>query len=403
MKTNNDHRPGTCHDHRLNFTRRDFLRLGATVAVGAPLAAPWARAWGQQAAAPVRAASKASVGIVSCKTYGPEEVKAALRQSFDLIGGVDSLVRNKTVAVKINLTGGDFKDFLDRPVGETYLTHPATVMALVSLLFGAGAARVRILEAIPARTNLQDGLLKAKWDVDALTALGKVEYENTRNLGEGKDYAKLPVPFGGYMFSALHVNHSYHDTDVMVSLCKLKRHVTNGITLSMKNLFGIQPYALYGSGAGTAGNENATQTLMPVHSPNARVNLPDPKPDVPWRDPYTRVPHATVDICAARPIDLAIVDGITAMTDGEGPWAVRSPSVKVTTPGILIVGRNAVATDAVGTAVMGYDPRAPRMTHPFDKGDNFLLLAEQAGLGSADLAQIEVRGLSIEKARYPYG
>ena len=43
------------------------------------------------------------------------------------------------------------------------------------------------------------------------------------------------------------------------------------------------------------------------------------------------------------------------------------------------------------------------MTHPFDKGDNFLLLAEQAGLGSADLAQIEVRGLSIEKARYPYG
>ena len=51
---------------------------------------------------------------------------------------------------------------------------------------------------------------------------------------------------------------------------------------------------------------------------------------------------------------------------------------------------------------LGYDPRAARMTHPFDHGDNFLLLAEQAGLGSADLSQIEVRGLSIEKARYPY-
>jgi hypothetical protein len=51
---------------------------------------------------------------------------------------------------------------------------------------------------------------------------------------------------------------------------------------------------------------------------------------------------------------------------------------------------------------MGYDPRAARLTHPFDHGDNFLLLAEQAGLGSADLSQIDVRGLSIEKARYPY-
>jgi uncharacterized protein (DUF362 family) len=90
------------------------------------------------------------------------------------------------------------------------------------------------------------------------------------------------------------------------------------------------------------------------------------------------------------------------MTSGEGPWAARAPSVKFTTPGILIAGKNPVSTDAVGTAVMGYDPRAARLTHPFDRGDNFLLLAEQAGLGSADLSQIEVRGLSIEKARYPY-
>jgi hypothetical protein len=52
---------------------------------------------------------------------------------------------------------------------------------------------------------------------------------------------------------------------------------------------------------------------------------------------------------------------------------------------------------------MGYDPRAPRRTRPFDHGDNFLLLAEQAGLGAADLSQIEIRGLSLEKARHPYG
>jgi len=397
MKQNNDHR-----EHRLACTRRDFLRLGATLAVGAPFAGPWFRALGQTAAAAPLARTKAAVGIVSCKTYGGPELTAALRQCFDLIGGVDQLVRNKTVTIKINLTGGDFKNFLDRPVGETYLTHPATVMALTPLLFGAGATRVRIVEAIPVRTGLEDGLVKAGWDVNALTALGKVEYENTRNLGSGTAYATLPVPFGGYMFSALNVNHCYHDTDVLISLCKLKRHVTNGITLSMKNLFGMAPYALYGSAAGTAGNETATATLQPLHSPNDRVKLPGLKADASWRDPYSRVPRVVVDACAARPIDLAIIDGITAMTSGEGPWAVKQPEVKVTTPGILIAGRNPVSTDAVGTAVMGYNPRTARMTHPFDKGDNFLLLAEQAGLGSADLAQIDVRGLTIEKAHYQY-
>jgi len=51
---------------------------------------------------------------------------------------------------------------------------------------------------------------------------------------------------------------------------------------------------------------------------------------------------------------------------------------------------------------MGYDPRAARGTRPFDYCDNHLLLAEQAGLGSADLARIDVRGMTIQSARYPY-
>jgi hypothetical protein len=51
---------------------------------------------------------------------------------------------------------------------------------------------------------------------------------------------------------------------------------------------------------------------------------------------------------------------------------------------------------------MGYDPRAARGTKPFEYCDNQLLLAEQAGLGTANLAQIDVRGMTVEKARYPY-
>jgi hypothetical protein len=78
--------------------------------------------------------------------------------------------------------------------------------------------------------------------------------------------------------------------------------------------------------------------------------------------------------------------------------------LKATSPGVLIAGLNPVSTDAVGIAVMGYaNPRAPRGVKPFQDCDNHLLMAEQAGLGTADLAQIDLRGLPIEKARYPYG
>jgi uncharacterized protein (DUF362 family) len=72
-------------------------------------------------------------------------------------------------------------------------------------------------------------------------------------------------------------------------------------------------------------------------------------------------------------------------------------------PGLLILGTNAVSTDAVATAAMGYDPRAQRGTAPFRACDNTLLLAESLGLGSADVRQIEVRGLKLADAVYRFG
>jgi uncharacterized protein (DUF362 family) len=375
------------------------LRLGATLAAGVPLAG-LSRAFGEQTALSTDARSKATVAIVSCKTYGPE-VKAALRQCFDLVGGVGKLVANKTVTVKLNLTGTDFTPYLGKPVGETFMTHSSTVSALLAVLFDAGASRVRLVESTQSQDDLKTTLGIAGWDVNAISAQGKVEYENTRNLGLGKSYSTLKVPFGGYMFSSLELNHSYHDTDVMISLAKLKRHITAGVTLSMKNLFGLTPNALYGS---EAGSEKATDGRMPLHSAVGfeKIKLPGLKPDANFTEPFTRVPHIVVDVCAARPIDLAIVDGISAMTGGEGPWCAQAAVIKATTPGILIAGLNPVSTDAVATAVMGYEPRSPRGTKPFEYCDNHLLLAEQAGLGSADLSRIDVRGMTIESARYPY-
>jgi len=291
---------------------------------------------------------------------------------------------------------------MGRPVGETYMTHYATALALASSLFAAGARRVRFVESTTSRADLAASLGFADWDVKALEALGAVEFENTRNLGKGKSYAHLPVPGSGYMFSSFEFNHSYVDTDVMVSLAKLKNHITAGVTLSLKNLFGITPNSLYGT---EAGSEDALEGRGVLHDPTGfeKIKLPGLKEGITSKEPTWRVPHIVADICAARPIHLAIIDGITSMSGGEGPWCADAGPLKFTTPGVLIAGLNPVSTDAVGTAVMGYEnPRAARGTKPFHFCENHILLAEQAGVGIADLSQIDIRGLPLSKARYPY-
>ncbi len=105
-----------------------------------------------------------------------------------------------------------------------------------------------------------------------------------------------------------------------------------------------------------------------------------------------------VDICAARPIDLAIIDGIESMGGSEGPWGGGESCH----PGVLVAGTNCVNTDAVATAVMGYDPMARAGTSPFHACDNFLELAEQVGLGTRDLSRIEVAGTPIREARFDF-
>ena len=76
------------------LTRREMLQ-----GTGALLALPALPAWGALAAAPT-----GRVAVAKCKTYGPE-LLPAMAKMFDQIGGLDRLVKGKTVAVKINLIG----------------------------------------------------------------------------------------------------------------------------------------------------------------------------------------------------------------------------------------------------------------------------------------------------------
>lgn len=370
------------------MTRRELLALGA--------AAPILRA----AAPPAP-----PVAIARCLTYSNDELVASLSTMFDQLGGLPRLVRNKTVTIKLNLTGSPGLKFQGRPLGLTHYSHPNMVMAFAHLLNNAGAKRIRFVESAWATSGpLEEYMLDAGWNVRRLSAIAPtIEYENTNALGKGKKYSRLKTAGGGYIYPAIDFNRAYEDTDVFVSMAKLKNHATCGVTLAMKNCFGNTPASIYGDDAGErepnenpgAGRVNCCH--IGKRQPS-KSSLPELDPASP-REPGFRMPRITVDVFSARPIDIALIDGIESIAAGEGPWIKGVHAVK---PGLLIAGTNAVATDTVATAAMGYQPRAQRGTPPFVSCDNTLLLAEARGLGSADLERIEVVGLPLREAVFKY-
>jgi uncharacterized protein (DUF362 family) len=378
-------------------SRRRFLGVAAT----APLALNAACGGSSSSSpspTPTPGASGATVAITRARSYG-SEAAAALREAITLLGGLSSLVSGKTVTVKVNFTGWPIQPLAGRSAGESYVTHGDTALALAQLLSESGARRIRFVESQGVALPLEPVAAAAGWDVRALQAVSGVEFENTRNLGYGARYATLAVPDGGRLFSSLQVNHSYAETDVCVSLCKMKEHATAaGVTLSMKNLFGITPNALYGSeGAG----EDKLGYRGPIHgqAEGWKRLLPGEKPGSESQPVGVRVPRTIVDENLARPVHLAIVDGIRTIRGGEGWW---NAGVSAIDPGVLVAGWNALATDAVAVSIMGFDPRAAHFTAPFETRENHLLLAEQAGVGTADLARIEVRGARIDDVRTPF-
>lgn len=364
----------------------------------------WLRAASGISLAPaLRAAPSAVVSVARCFDYGPA-LLPTLNRMLDQIGGLGRLVGGKTVAVKLNLTGGPEYRLGHLPAGMAQWVHPAVVGALVHLLGHAGARRIRLLES-PWSTSepIEEYMLQANWDVDAIRlAASRVEFENTNYLGAAKTYARFSVPGGGLLFPAYDLNHSYLNCDVFVSLAKLKEHNTTGITLSMKNCFGLTPCTIYGDGSpadepGLEPSGGRGLFHSGIRQP-ARCSPPEIDPSSP-RDGGYRVPRAVADLVAARPVHLSIIDGIHSMAGGEGPWIAGCRPVR---PGLLIVGTNPVSTDSVGMALMGFDPMADYGVAPFERCENTLRLAESLGVGTRDLGRIEVAGVKIRDAVYRF-
>jgi len=78
---------------------------------------------------------------------------------------------------------------------------------------------------------------------------------------------------------------------------------------------------------------------------------------------------------------------IRPTTHRRGAWGIEGGGQSVH-HNVLVAGANAVSVDAVGAAIMGFEPT--RVAH--------LALAQRRGFGSADLGTIWVRGNEIEHA-----
>jgi uncharacterized protein (DUF362 family) len=377
-----------------NVQRREFLAgLGAS---GLSVCQPKLL----RAAAPT-----APVAVAKCKTYGAEFLPA-LAKMFDQIGGLGRLVKNKTVAIKINMTGDTWQRLGYLPAGITHFTHPTTIGATIHLLNKAGARRIRILEGpIAWQESLEEAMYRTGWDVSTMSsAAPRVDYVNTNLPYPGKKpYARFPVPNGGHLFPAYDLNTAYEECDVMVSLTKIKEHQTAGITLTIKNFFGITPCTIYGERAGVDEPSpvpyGGRGSVMHNGSRQPSKSAPSEKDPKSPRQAGYRVPRSSADLIAARPVQLTILDAIESMAGGEGPW-IRG--TRPASPGFMVVGANAVTADAVTAAIMGFDPMADRGTAPFETCDSILRLAEELGVGTRDLKRIEVVGTPIREALFSF-
>jgi uncharacterized protein (DUF362 family) len=129
-------------------------------------------------------------------------------------------------------------------------------------------------------------------------------------------------------------------SDFVVSMPKVKAHHWSGVSLSMKNMFGVVPGAKYGW----------------------------PKNILHWKG----IDRSILDVCATVPIHFVIADAIVAM-EGNGPLNGTPRPLHG-----IVLADDPVAADATCARLMGLDPE--KITH-IRGGAQFL--------GNSSIAQID--------------
>jgi uncharacterized protein (DUF362 family)/ferredoxin len=234
----------------------------------------------------------------------------------------------RTVLVKPNILGAV-------PPDRHVNTHPSVVRAVVAAVARRGAGRILVGD--------NSGMRAYGSGEEAARVAGILDAAGGHfvNLGASPVAVKMTSPFA----AELAFSREVLQADVLISLPKMKTHVATAVTGAIKNSFGH-----------LVGGEKSRLHREAVGPEN-----------------FAR---AVVDVFQVRPPDLIILDAVWAM-EGQGPSGGRPRHV-----GRILASDNAVALDAAMAAMMGLRPRQVPL----------LRIAEERGLGPADLEQIELDG-----------
>jgi uncharacterized protein (DUF362 family) len=304
--------------------RRAFL-TGAGGAAAAGLAA--SLILGEQ-----EGSLRSAVMIAEAPSYRVS-LEAIIRSGLIELGIQPGQIGGRSVLLKPNLV----EPCADAPQVNT---HPEVIRATAEVFRGWGARRVIVAEG-PGHCRDAQFVLDQS-GLGAVLAESRLEFVDLNH----DDVVLVPNRFGRTSLPHLALPATLKQVDWIVSLPKMKTHHWAGVTLSMKNLFGVMPGIYYGWPKNVLHHAGIAQSILDI---NAAVK-----------------PH------------LAIVDGIIGM-EGDGPIMGTAKDL-----GVLVMGTNLPAVDATCARLMKIDPA--RVEY---------LAAASGRLGPIAEKHIEQRGESI--------
>jgi uncharacterized protein (DUF362 family) len=280
--------------------RRQFLKLSAAGASASWLAGCETKPRWEKAAFNRPPSSR--VAILAADSYA-KPLRDTIRRGLDLFR-LD--VRGKRVLLKPNLVEFDPNAVIN--------THPAMIEAAIEAFKSLDAREVIVGEG-PGHRRDNEYLLTASGLLDVVRH-HRVDYVDLNT----DDVRPVPLKSHYTNFPEFYLPETLLGVDLLVSLPKLKTHHWAGVTLSMKNMFGVIPSAVYGW----------------------------PKNALHWAGLHQSI----VDINSSLPVRrFAIVDGIVGM-DGNGPLHGQAKPA-----GVLVFGEDPVAVDATAARLMMIEPR----------------------------------------------
>ncbi len=248
-----------------------------------------------------------TVSLLRCVDYNRERVEAAVRRSVDLVGGMGRFVQpGQRVLVKPNLLQASDPE-------KAIVTHPTVVRAVVKLAQEVGG-RVLIADnpfVPPLTQNGWDGIYE-RVGLAAVAAETGAEL-NYHIFPQQQPHAQ------GKLIKLFDTSGFLTESDVVISVPKLKTHGLMRLTGAVKNLFGTVP------GTIKSGYHVKLQTA-------------------------DRFAEMLLDLVSFVQPALTVMDAVVGM-DGDGPAAGQPFPI-----GAILAAPDPVALDVAAVSLVGHEP-----------------------------------------------